>query len=76
MVNDQVHAKRKVLAGMVMSCKDKLEIISISTGTKCICGEHMSMQGMAVNDMHAEIISRRCLHHFFYDNLEKFKLPG
>ncbi|KAM7133503.1 double-stranded RNA-specific editase 1 isoform 2-T4 [Molossus nigricans] len=55
------HARRKVLAGIVMT-----------TGTKCINGEYMSDRGLALNDCHAEIISRRSLLRFLYTQLELY----
>ncbi|XP_071546069.1 double-stranded RNA-specific editase 1 isoform X2 [Panulirus ornatus] len=67
-------AKRKVLAGIVMANEQDLEdikVISIATGTKCINGEHLSLQGQCINDCHAEIVARRCLIHYFFAQLEK-----
>nr|XP_028559365.1 double-stranded RNA-specific editase 1 isoform X2 [Podarcis muralis] len=67
------HARRKVLSGVVMTTgtdvKDA-QVISVSTGTKCINGEYMSDRGLALNDCHAEIIARRCLLKFLYTQLE------
>nr|XP_045004759.1 double-stranded RNA-specific editase 1 isoform X1 [Jaculus jaculus]XP_045004760.1 double-stranded RNA-specific editase 1 isoform X1 [Jaculus jaculus] len=67
------HARRKVLAGVVMTTGTDVKdakVISVSTGTKCINGEYMSDRGLALNDCHAEIISRRSLLRFLYTQLE------
>lgn len=69
------HARRKVLSGVVMTTgtdvKDA-QVICVSTGTKCINGEYMSDRGLALNDCHAEIITRRSLIRFLYSQLEYF----
>lgn len=73
MVDNTDYAKWKVLAGIVMTSDpemDNIKIIGISTGTKCINGAHISMNGVCLNDCHAEIIARRCLKNFLYHNLE------
>ncbi|XP_071943509.1 double-stranded RNA-specific editase 1-like [Antedon mediterranea] len=70
------YAKRKVLAGIVMTVGDDLsksQILCITTGTKCVSGEYMSEKGLAVNDCHAEIVARRSLLRFFYSQLELHK---
>ncbi|XP_068235962.1 double-stranded RNA-specific editase 1 isoform X2 [Palaemon carinicauda] len=69
-------AKRKVLAGIVMTNEDDeddVKVISVSTGTKCINGEHLSLKGQCINDCHAEIVSRRCLVYYLYNQLDKYK---
>lgn len=72
MKNDMLHAKRKVLAGIVMTINNQVDtakVIAVSTGTKCISGEHLSVSGRAVNDCHAEVVARRCLQRFIYSQL-------
>ena len=66
------NARRKVLAGVVMTTGtsvDDADVICVATGTKCINGEYMSDQGLALNDCHAEVIARRSLRRFFYSQL-------
>ncbi|BES99094.1 adenosine deaminase [Nesidiocoris tenuis] len=72
MAEHKDYARRKVLAGLVMTtnsdCTDG-RIISLSTGTKCVSGEHISVKGAVLNDSHAEVVCRRGLVRFFYDQL-------
>ena len=67
------YARRKVLAGVVMTTGDDVEsaqVVCVSTGTKCINGEYMSDSGLVLNDCHAEVIARRCLRRYLYTQLE------
>ncbi|KAG7170814.1 Double-stranded RNA-specific editase 1-like 2 [Homarus americanus] len=61
-------AKRKVLAGIVLTNEKDMEdmkVISVATGTKCINGEHLSLQGQCINDCHAEIVARSTAETIF-----------
>ena len=69
---------RKVIAGFVMedSNSGQLEVVSVGSGTRCITGDCMSMEGTVVNDCHAEVITRRSLVRFFYRHLRYFYKSG
>ena len=67
------YARRKVLAGIIQTTGEDLasaRVLCISTGTKCINGEYLSQRGTALNDCHAEIIARRCLRRYLYQQLQ------
>ncbi|XP_075853625.1 double-stranded RNA-specific editase B2 [Microcebus murinus] len=68
-----VHARHKALAGIVMTRGldvRQAQVVVLSSGTKCISGEHISDQGLVVNDCHAEVVARRAFLHFLYTQLE------
>ena len=66
------YSKRRVMAGIAMSQKDdEMRVICVSSGTKCVNGEQLSLEGCVINDSHAEIVARRCLVAFFYAQLER-----
>ncbi|XP_014671892.1 PREDICTED: double-stranded RNA-specific editase 1-like [Priapulus caudatus] len=72
------HARRKVLAGFVMTVGEDIRnarVVALATGTKCVNGEYISGRGLALNDAHAEIIARRALLTFLYDQLALHLMP-
>jgi double stranded RNA-specific editase B len=70
--NDVRLQRRKVLSGIVLTRNrhlESMEIICITTGTKCSHNEHRIVNGQSLNDCHAEIIARRCLIRYCYEQL-------
>uniref|UniRef100_A0A2R9BSC7 Adenosine deaminase RNA specific B2 (inactive) n=1 Tax=Pan paniscus TaxID=9597 RepID=A0A2R9BSC7_PANPA len=68
-----MHARHKALAGIVMTKgldARQAQVVALSSGTKCISGEHLSDQGLVVNDCHAEVVARRAFLYFLYTQLE------
>ena len=69
----------RVLAGIVMTRgaggrvpedgSAQANVVCIATGSKCISGGNLSMHGRTLNDCHAEILARRCLVRFLYDQV-------
>ncbi len=73
------YAKRKVMSGIVMTRSFDAasgEVICVSSGTKCINGEQLSLEGCVVNDTHSEIVSKRCLQRFLFQHLELLAKGG
>ena len=69
------YSKRRVMSGVVMTRimddgEETFEVICVSSGTKCINGEQLSLEGCVINDSHAEIVARRCIVLFLYHQLE------
>ena len=59
---------RKVIACFIMEDRvtGELKVVSVGSGTRCITGDKMSLEGLVVNDSHAEVVARRSLLRFFY----------
>lgn len=65
---------RKVIACFIMEDQSNgtLKVVSMGSGTRCVEGHKLSLEGQVVNDMHAEVVARRSLRRFFYSELHKF----
>ena len=67
------HSGRKALASFVLVKEDEeATVVALGTGMQCITNEHMSCEGLAVNDMHAEIVARRSLLRYLYSQVLAF----
>jgi double stranded RNA-specific editase B len=68
---------RTIYAAIVETSDSELslnqaKIICLTTGTKCINGEYMSLNGEALNDCHAEILACRLLKRYLYEQLDVY----
>lgn len=66
--------KWTVLSSVVLTDdnnNDFIDVICITSGTKCVKGDSLSMNGFAINDCHAEVLARRCLLHYLYSQIDK-----
>ncbi|XP_023303995.2 double-stranded RNA-specific editase Adar-like [Lucilia cuprina] len=62
----------KVLAGVVMTFNmnfEKAKVVSVATGTKCINGGNICCNGSVLNDSHAEVVAKRGLMKYLYNQL-------
>ncbi|UJR09750.1 hypothetical protein I4U23_013977 [Adineta vaga] len=71
--NDVRYRRRRVLSGVVLTHDynlETMEIISITTGTKCSNNDyHLQYSEQSLNDYHAEILARRCVIRYCYEQL-------
>ena len=77
MLSNEVQDKfagRKVIAAIIMQTYDDEAgvVVSIGAGNRCITGDRLTLDGMTLNDSHAEIICRRAFILYLYSELEKF----
>eukprot|EP00943_MAST-04B_sp_MAST-4B-sp1_P004250 g4250.t1 len=57
------------LAAIVASSEDKIKVLTIATGNKCLGLSKMCSNGTVVNDSHAEILARRALKLLLWKKL-------
>ncbi|KAF4046986.1 Adenosine-deaminase (editase) domain [Phytophthora infestans] len=60
-----------VLAGIVLCSpssepNDKLRVLAVATGNKCLGRRDLNADGLVVNDCHAEVLARRALLRYLY----------
>ena len=75
MEDHQDISRYKVLAGIVMTQGTGGQggvVICVTSGSKCISGGNLSIEGETLNDCHAEILARRCFVEFLYDQLQTY----
>ncbi|CAF3623051.1 unnamed protein product [Rotaria sp. Silwood1] len=67
--------RRKVLSGIILLHNynlETMEIICITTGTKSINSNSLIQNGKILHDCHAEILARRCLIYYCYEQLKLY----
>ncbi|XP_065160099.1 tRNA-specific adenosine deaminase 1 [Atheta coriaria] len=60
-----------VIAAILVESNNKLEVVAMGTGTKCIGKSQMSPDGVILNDSHAEVVCRRAFIRFLYHEMLK-----
>lgn len=71
--------KWKVLASIVLSNdldETFLKVICVTSGTKCVKRNVLSLVGSSVQDCHAEILARRCFVTFLYRQLNSILMDS
>ena len=48
----------------------RIEVISVTAGNKCLSPKSMDKEGTAINDSHAEILTKRAFHHFLISEMK------
>lgn len=70
--NTQDFWRFKEIAGFVVvsDIDQSVQVLSLSTGTKCVSSEFLSLNGDVLQDCHAEILARRGLLCVLYEHLQ------
>lgn len=77
-LNVDLH-KPNVLAGIIQTNGIDLKtakVVVLSTGTKHIDAEALYEHNANLPDTHAEVVARRCLLFYFYEQLDLFLNPS
>lgn len=74
MKGDLKYKPHKVRSAIIMTTNGMSlvdsKVVAIATGSKCICNMNVDDDGSVLHDMHAEVLARRCLIRFLYDQLD------
>lgn len=62
-----------ILAGFVLVSPQRLQVISLATGSKCLPANRLSGRGESVNDSHAEILAKRGALLWFFDEVHRMR---
>ena len=58
-----------VLAGIAMERAGRFTAVALATGTKCLSANRMLETGQAINDSHAEVLTRRAFRRFLLEQV-------
>lgn len=53
------------------SSNDRLDVVAMGTGTKCLSGDALSISGDRLNDSHAEVVARRAFLRYLLDQMHE-----
>lgn len=60
-----------ILAGFILVSPGRHKVISLATGSKCLPANRLSGRGESVNDSHAEVLARRSLLLWLFDEVRR-----
>ncbi|XP_061173260.1 double-stranded RNA-specific adenosine deaminase-like [Saccostrea echinata] len=69
---------RKVIAAILLFNKnmDRLSVVSIGTGNRCVTGNNLCVDGNVINDSHAEVIAKRGFRRYLYNKICQSQSSG
>jgi len=63
------YSKDKICATFVLEHNNKMRVVGLGTGNRCILYQHMTKDGLRVLHSHAEIMAKRAFMRFLYTQL-------